>query len=159
MSAAHLTDALGYLAALLVLAAFCMRDMTALRMLAIASNLAFMAYAMYANLQPILLLHAVLLPVNLWRLLQDHGGRASWRGRAAAPHQPGPAHAGDGHVRSEDNVRALQCCCRPEAGRRLARWARSPPLKHRARAAISGTHSNAAAPLAGRPARAAASPD
>lgn len=78
MSAEHVTDALGYLAALLVLAAFCMRDMTALRMLAMASNLAFIAYAVCAGLQPILLLHAVLLPVNLWRLLHGQWGHA-WR--------------------------------------------------------------------------------
>ncbi|RZI73095.1 MAG: hypothetical protein EOP80_12500 [Variovorax sp.] len=65
------TDALGYLAAFLVLAAFCMRDMTALRVLAFASNLAFIGYAASAGLQPVLLLHIVLLPVNLWRLLRD----------------------------------------------------------------------------------------
>lgn len=73
MSAVGATDALGYVAALLVLAAFCMRDMTALRMLAIASNVAFMVYAGYAGLQPILVLHAVLLPVNVWRLVQREG--------------------------------------------------------------------------------------
>jgi CRP/FNR family cyclic AMP-dependent transcriptional regulator len=64
------TEPLGYLASLLVLATFCMRDMASLRVLAIASNLAFIGYATLAGLQPILLLHAVLLPMNLWRLLE-----------------------------------------------------------------------------------------
>jgi hypothetical protein len=75
------TDALGYLAALLVLAAFCMRDMTTLRVLAFASNLAFIAYAASAGLQPVLLLHVVLLPVNLWRLLHDRYGSATGQAR------------------------------------------------------------------------------
>jgi hypothetical protein len=51
-----------------VLAAFCMRDMAALRLLAIASNLAFIAYGALAGLGPVLLLHLVLLPVNVCRL-------------------------------------------------------------------------------------------
>lgn len=68
------TDAIGYLAAVLVLAAFCMRDMTTLRVLAMASNIAFIAYAARAGLHPVLLLHAVLLPLNLWRLLHGRWG-------------------------------------------------------------------------------------
>ena len=44
--------------------------MKALRLLAIASNLAFIAYAALAGIHPVLLLHGLLLPVNLLRLLQ-----------------------------------------------------------------------------------------
>lgn len=58
----------GYLASALVLAAFCARDMLTLRILAIASNVAFIAYAYLADLRPILLLHCTMLPVNLCRL-------------------------------------------------------------------------------------------
>lgn len=65
-----LNDAVGYLAALLVLAAFSMRDLVVLRLVAIASNLAFMVYGALADLPPVLLLHAVLLPTNLFRLTQ-----------------------------------------------------------------------------------------
>jgi len=61
-------DELGYFAASLVLATFCARTMVALRALAIASNLAFIAYGSSARLWPILLLHAVMLPLNLMRL-------------------------------------------------------------------------------------------
>lgn len=70
-------DLVGYLASLLVLAAFCTRGMVPLRLLAITSNLAFMVYAVLADLDPVLLLHALLLPVNLFRLLQAR--------RSAAP--------------------------------------------------------------------------
>ncbi len=63
-------DVTGYLAAGLVLAASCMHSMGALRVLAILSNLAFMAYAYDRSLMPILILHAILLPVNIGRLYQ-----------------------------------------------------------------------------------------
>ena len=63
-------EPVGYLASLLVLATFCMRDMVALRAVAIASNLAFIAYSGLADIGPVLLLHALLLPVNVVRLLE-----------------------------------------------------------------------------------------
>jgi hypothetical protein len=63
-------DAIGYLAATLVLATFCMRSMRKLRWIAIASNLAFIVYAVLANLGPVFALHALLLPINLVRLQQ-----------------------------------------------------------------------------------------
>ena len=69
-------EATGYLASALVLAAFCMRDMVALRCTAIASNLAFIAYGVLADLGPVLVLHLLLLPVNVLRL---KGWRASTR--------------------------------------------------------------------------------
>jgi hypothetical protein len=61
---------LGYLAAGLVLATFCMRSMTTLRTVALASNVAFIGYGYLANLTPVLLLHVILLPVNTYRLVQ-----------------------------------------------------------------------------------------
>ena len=76
-------DALGYLASALVLATFSMRDMVALRVLAMASNLAFIVYAVLAGIGPVLLLHALLLPMNLLRLVESMRPRASpprtWR--------------------------------------------------------------------------------
>lgn len=63
-------DLVGYLAAGLVLATFCMRSMSWLRLTALASNLAFIEYGNLASLMPVLILHAVLLPVNAYRLLQ-----------------------------------------------------------------------------------------
>ena len=72
----NLTESVGYLAAALVLAAFCMRNITALRRLAIASNLAFIAYGALAGLGPVLFLHLLLLPINLVRLRAATLGRA-----------------------------------------------------------------------------------
>ncbi len=65
-----LTELLGYAAAGLVLATFSFRSITMLRSMAIASNLMFIAYAACANLPPVLVLHALLLPLNLVRLRQ-----------------------------------------------------------------------------------------
>jgi hypothetical protein len=64
------TDAIGYLAASLVLATFCMGSMRSLRYMAIASNLAFITYGYCEDLMPVLFLHLLLLPVNIRRLAQ-----------------------------------------------------------------------------------------
>ncbi|MGZ9076547.1 MAG: hypothetical protein ACXW13_12325 [Burkholderiaceae bacterium] len=75
-------EPIGYLASLLVLATFSMRDMVSLRVVAIASNIAFIAYGALAEISPVLLLHVVLLPVNLLRLVESV--RSMLRGRAEA---------------------------------------------------------------------------
>ena len=74
-------DLIGYLASALVLATFCLRDMVALRCMAIASNLAFIIYGGLADLGPVLLLHLLLLPVNALRL---RGLFAAFRGATDA---------------------------------------------------------------------------
>lgn len=61
-------DLLGYAAPALVLLVFSRHSRVALRSGAIVSNLTFIAYASVAHMQPVLALHAVLLPINLWRL-------------------------------------------------------------------------------------------
>ena len=71
-----ITDAIGFAAAGLVLATFCARSMHALRWVAIASNLAFIAYGYLGHLAPVLLLHMLLLPVNVYRLAQLRSGQA-----------------------------------------------------------------------------------
>ncbi|NEU99767.1 Crp/Fnr family transcriptional regulator [Bradyrhizobium uaiense] len=60
----------GYLASLLVFATFCMKTMLPLRIAAILSNVAFIAYAFCDGLYPILILHSVLLPLNVVRTVQ-----------------------------------------------------------------------------------------
>ena len=80
-------DALGYVAAVLVLLTFCMRSMVWLRSLAIAGNAAFIGYGVMADIHPVLLLHLALLPVNGWRLLEAlrrSSGRLSVAKRFAA---------------------------------------------------------------------------
>ena len=72
-------DVMGYIASGLVLAAFSMRSMRSLRLTAIASNLAFIAYGAYGHLQPILILHSILLPLNIIRLIQIDRNRLGFR--------------------------------------------------------------------------------
>ena len=67
----------GWLASLLVFSTFFMKTMAPLRLVAIASNVAFMSYAVlglvygvFEQLYPILALHACLLPLNVARLRQ-----------------------------------------------------------------------------------------
>ncbi|MCI0546485.1 MAG: cyclic nucleotide-binding domain-containing protein [Candidatus Rokubacteria bacterium] len=60
----------GYGASVLVFSAFYMKAMVPLRAIAIASNVAFIAYGLGADLYPVLVLHTVLLPLNCLRLLQ-----------------------------------------------------------------------------------------
>jgi CRP/FNR family transcriptional regulator, cyclic AMP receptor protein len=66
----EITEIFGYIAAVLVLGAFVMRTMIPLRIIAIVSNLAFMTYGFIGGLLPVLLLHIVLLPVNIYRLTE-----------------------------------------------------------------------------------------
>ncbi|MBC7995968.1 MAG: hypothetical protein H7Z15_22295 [Rhizobacter sp.] len=66
-----LVELLGYAASGLVLVTFSVRSICALRSVAIASNLMFIAYAACAGLMPVLVLHAVLLPLNVVRLRQS----------------------------------------------------------------------------------------
>ncbi|HXP76442.1 MAG TPA: cyclic nucleotide-binding domain-containing protein [Stellaceae bacterium] len=62
------TSYIGYLASALVLCTFLTRTMMPLRVIALGSNLAFIAYGALLHLYPVLVLHIVLLPVNAWRL-------------------------------------------------------------------------------------------
>jgi CRP/FNR family cyclic AMP-dependent transcriptional regulator len=61
---------LGYAASAAVLTTFCMSTMIPLRVVALASNVLFMSYGYFDHLYPVLLLHALLLPVNGLRLVQ-----------------------------------------------------------------------------------------
>jgi hypothetical protein len=63
-----LTNVIGYVAAGLVFATFCAKDMVPLRMLAIASNIGFISYGFLLGLWPIMLLHSGMLPINIVRL-------------------------------------------------------------------------------------------
>ena len=67
----------GWIAALLVFFAFFMKTMVTLRLIAMASNVAFIAFALLAlrygifgRVYPIMVLHASLLPLNIVRLRQ-----------------------------------------------------------------------------------------
>jgi len=63
-----MSDVLGYAASLAVLATFLMRSMVPLRLVALLSNVLFLTYGYFAHIYPVLVLHAVLLPINVARL-------------------------------------------------------------------------------------------
>ncbi len=62
----------GYIASALVFLTFYMKTMIPLRIIAIASNVAFMTYGLGGRLYPVFILHAILLPLNCLRLVQMH---------------------------------------------------------------------------------------
>jgi hypothetical protein len=63
-------ELLGYLATAFNIAAYSMRTMIPLRIFAITSNVIFVVYGASAGIYPVLVLHAVLLPLNSYRLHQ-----------------------------------------------------------------------------------------
>jgi hypothetical protein len=65
-----LATAVGYCAATLVFLTFATRTMVPLRVIGIASNVCFIAYGYLQPAVPILILHAILLPLNGLRLHQ-----------------------------------------------------------------------------------------
>src|ERR671937_2721965 len=106
-----------WLAALLVFSSFFMKTMVPLRLVAIASNVAFIAYALlglkygvFGRVYPILVLHAALLPLNVVRLKQLHGLNRAVRQasedetiRSLVPYMQPEAHAaGDVLFRKAD---------------------------------------------------------
>lgn len=88
-------DALGWLAAGLMLTTFWCADARSLRRCAVAANLAFIAYGLASDLLPVLTLHLLLLPVNLLRLSRLPRLPALPAQRAAAGHHAHPSRPGD----------------------------------------------------------------
>ena len=71
----NIWDAIGYVASTLVLTAFGMKGIVPLRVVAMCSNLVFIIYGLGIGLTPIWSLHAALLPLNAWRLVEALGAR------------------------------------------------------------------------------------
>lgn len=89
----HWSDFIGYLASVLVVLTFYMDQMIALRITAVLSNIAFLAYGISLELGPVVVLHGVLLPLNIWRLRQLRQTRASRDvGTAPARNAKGTTH-------------------------------------------------------------------
>jgi hypothetical protein len=63
-------EIIGYAASASVLLTFCMGTMLPLRAVAISSNVLFATYGLLAHIYPVLVLHVILFPVNVARLLQ-----------------------------------------------------------------------------------------
>jgi len=65
-----LINVLGYAASSAVLATFCMKTMRPLRILAVGSNVLFACYGFLDGIYPVLILHIILFPINVMRLVQ-----------------------------------------------------------------------------------------
>ena len=63
-------DIAGWIGSAATLATFTCRQGLALRLCALAANAAFIVYGATAHLQPVWMLHIILMPINLWRLSQ-----------------------------------------------------------------------------------------
>jgi CRP/FNR family transcriptional regulator, cyclic AMP receptor protein len=69
-AAMGLPDVLGYLTAGLILTVFWMKSMIPLRIVAVGSNVAGIAYGVLVGLPPMWVLHGILLPLNVMRLVE-----------------------------------------------------------------------------------------
>lgn len=110
------SEFLGYLASVLVFITFYMKTLVALRCVAIASNGVFISYAYYEGLLPILILHGLLLPTNLYRMSQirrlvSDSARLHDSGFPIAPLIPfmteWKTHAGEVLFRKGDHARGM----------------------------------------------------
>ncbi len=67
---ARISDGIGYVASALVLLTFVMKEIRALRAVALLSNVAFVTFGLTHGIMPIVYLHSILFPVNVIRLRQ-----------------------------------------------------------------------------------------
>ena len=72
-------DCLGCVASGCVLLTFCMQSMVRLRLIAILSNVTFIAYGWAGRLMPILVLHCMLLLINAANLVRTHSAKRARR--------------------------------------------------------------------------------
>jgi CRP/FNR family cyclic AMP-dependent transcriptional regulator len=63
-------ELIGYVGSGLTFMTFYMRAMLPLRYIALCSNVAFIVYGYFVGLYPVLLLHLILLPLNVVRILE-----------------------------------------------------------------------------------------
>jgi CRP/FNR family cyclic AMP-dependent transcriptional regulator len=66
----HWSEAFGYVAAVCTFASFMMKTMIPLRVIGLSANLFFIAYGLFGGHYPVLVLHALLLPMNAARLYE-----------------------------------------------------------------------------------------
>ena len=60
-------DALGWAGSALTVATFYCRNLRHMRPIAVCANVAMLGYGLVGALPPVVALHALLLPINLWR--------------------------------------------------------------------------------------------
>lgn len=70
-------DLVGWLAASMVLVTFYLKRMTPLRVVAIGSNVLFILFGLFSQTLPVMVLHCLLLPLNVWRLAETQRKRTA----------------------------------------------------------------------------------
>ncbi len=85
MTVLSVADMLGASAAGLTLLAFSQKTMLPMRLSAIGANLCFILYGALGSLYPVLALHLILVPINVFRLIEDLRMRRSMREARPAP--------------------------------------------------------------------------
>jgi hypothetical protein len=88
-------DLLGYAASALVVLTFYMKDMIPLRVAALCSNVCFLAYGGSLHLGPVIVLHVMLIPINVWRLIQAVQRKSASPPRSAEPLRTRAQHAAE----------------------------------------------------------------
>jgi hypothetical protein len=78
-------NVIGYVASTLVLTAFGMKSIIPLRVVGMCSNLVFIIYGLGLGLTPIWSLHAALLPMNAWRLIEALRGAQALEAHVPLP--------------------------------------------------------------------------
>jgi hypothetical protein len=96
-------DVIGGCAAFCVLVSYYATSFWLLRIAAIMSNILFVNYAIPQRLWPIAVLHCLLLPLNVWRLIplvaeRRSSGRAGHDDHEPAPTRPGVASDTNGET-------------------------------------------------------------
>ena len=66
-----LVDAVGFGAALMTLATFAQKRMVPMRSTALAANVLFISYGALGAFYPVPVLHLILLPLNVMRILEQ----------------------------------------------------------------------------------------
>ena len=80
-------EAIGWFASALTVASYLMNTMLLLRILAVASSVAFIAYGLLLGLWPLIAMEALLLPINLYRFWEilSLRGKVKATAQTAAP--------------------------------------------------------------------------
>jgi CRP/FNR family cyclic AMP-dependent transcriptional regulator len=72
-------EAVGYAGTAFTILAYSMRRLMPLRIVAILSSVSFLVYAGLIGSAPLMLMEAVLLPINVWRLIELIRPASGWR--------------------------------------------------------------------------------
>ena len=127
-----ISDLAGWMAAGLTLLTFSMRSMVPLRAAAISANVCFIVYGATGGYAPVLALHSLLLPLNLWRALE----LVHQQGDAERPCRDGRAATQSPPLVQNPRLRQIATAASDRPGEVARKATQSEPLPRRAAPAI-----------------------